>query len=142
MYLVDDILPKVDRMSMANSLEARVPYLDHKFVETVAQVPSSYRLKGLTTKYILKKAAEQLLPKEIVHRQKQGFSVPMKQWLRGDLETFMREVLDITRIRRQGYFDSDRVSEMMNAHVAGRANYQHQLWAIMVFQLWHQKYLE
>jgi asparagine synthase (glutamine-hydrolysing) len=142
MYLVDDILPKVDRMSMANSLEARVPYLDHKFVETVAQVPSSYRLKGLTTKYILKKAAEQLLPKEIVHRQKQGFSVPMKQWLRGDLETFMREILDITRIRRQGYFDSDRVSEMMNAHVAGRANYQHQLWAIMVFQLWHQKYLE
>lgn len=142
MYLPDDILVKVDRMSMANSLEARVPFLDHEFVETAAQVPSSCRLNGMTTKHVLKKAAERLLPDQIVHRQKQGFSVPLKQWLRDELETFMRDTLASNRLRRHGYFNPDRVTEMMDAHVAGRANYQHQLWAMMVFQLWHQRYLE
>jgi asparagine synthase (glutamine-hydrolysing) len=140
MYLPDDILVKVDRMSMANSLEARVPFLDHEFVEFSAAIPSDLKLHGLTTKYILKRAMSRLLPKEIIHRKKQGFSIPMKNWLRDELVDMMLELLSKERIEKKGYFNYEQVNKLIQQHIEGKRNNAHQLWALMTFELWHELY--
>jgi len=138
MYLPDDILVKVDRMSMANSLEARVPFLDHEFVEFSATIPSNLKLHGLTTKYILKKTMSRLLPKEIIHRKKQGFSIPMKNWLRDELMNMMLEVLSKELIEEKGYFNYEQVNKLIQQHIEGKRNNAHKLWALMTFGLWHE----
>jgi asparagine synthase (glutamine-hydrolysing) len=140
MYLPDDILVKVDRVSMANSLEARVPFLDHEFVEFLATIPFELKLRGLRSKYILKKALLRLLPKGIIHRKKQGFSIPMKNWLRDELRDMMLEVLSRERINEKGYFNYEQVNKLIAQHLEGKRNNTHKLWALMTFELWHEIY--
>jgi len=141
-YLVDDIMVKVDRMSMAVSLEAREPLLDHKLVEFAFRLPGDLKLRGGQTKWILKKTMERTLPAENVWRSKEGFSIPIKHWLKTDLRDLMQDVLAEDRLRREGLFDPAPVQAMIKAHLAGRENYSHQLWALMVFQIWKSTYLD
>ena len=140
-FLVDDILVKVDRMSMAHSLEARTPFLDHRVVEFAASLPKEMRMRGSTQKYLLKKAVESRLPEGITTRSKEGFSIPMKNWLRDELRPMMEEVLSPQRIREEGLFDSARIESLKSQHVSGSANNAHQLWPLMMFQIWRDKYL-
>jgi len=141
-YLVDDILVKVDRMSMAASLETRVPFLDHRFVEFAANIPSKFKLKGRQTKYILREAVSKILPREILSRGKEGFSIPIKNWLKGDLKPMMMEVLSPDKIKREGYFDAEYVDKLKNEHLKGMENHSHRLWALIVFEMWQDKYLK
>lgn len=141
-YLCDDILVKVDRMSMANSLEARVPFLDHKFVEFVATIPSGMKLNGFESKYILKKSMSRILPKETLYRNKQGFSIPIKNWLKDELKPLMEEVLSSKRIKKEGFFNPDYVDRLKVEHLNGIENHSHRLWALMVFEIWQDVYLK
>lgn len=140
-YLVDDILVKVDRMSMANSLEARVPFLDHRLVEFTATIPSRFKLRGMKTKAILKKAMKNILPPEILNRGKEGFSIPIKNWLKDELRPLMMEVLDPQKIKREGFFSPAYVQQLMEEHLSGAENHSHRLWAMMVFGIWQDIYL-
>jgi asparagine synthase (glutamine-hydrolysing) len=140
-YLVDDLLVKVDRMSMAVSLEARVPFLDHEVVEFAARIPAALKLRGFTRKHILRKAVGHLLPPAILTRGKEGFSIPMKNWLRGELKPMMLDLLSADRLRRQGWFQGAYVEHLISDHLQGRANHSHRLWPLMVFQLWCDRYL-
>jgi asparagine synthase (glutamine-hydrolysing) len=140
-YLCDDIMVKVDRMSMATSLEARAPFLDYRVVEYAATIPSSLKIRGTKTKYILKKAMANLLPPEIVNRGKEGFSIPIKNWLRQELRSMMLEILSPSRIRRDGFFNADYVQKLVNEHLQGVENHSHRLWALMVFGIWRDQYL-
>ncbi|MGB7295794.1 MAG: asparagine synthase (glutamine-hydrolyzing) [Candidatus Aminicenantales bacterium] len=140
-YLADDIMVKVDRMSMATSLEAREPLLDHKLVEFVFGLEGRLKLHGLTTKWIFKKTMERLLPSENIHRPKEGFSIPIKHWLRQELRELMLDHLSERRIREAGFFNPEAVQKMISAHLAGRKNFSHQLWALLVFDIWRKSYL-
>ncbi len=139
-YLVDDILVKVDRMSMAASLEARVPYLDHRVVEFAFSLPPHLKMKNFDTKRLLKKTFWNYLPPEVQHRDKQGFSIPIKNWIRGELRSMMLDLLDKSRIEKQGFFNSDYVSKLVDEHLRGVENHSHKLWALMVFEQWYELY--
>lgn len=141
-YLVDDIMVKVDRMSMATSLEAREPFLDHKLIEFAFRLPGKLKLHGLTTKWIFKKTVERLLPKENIYRRKEGFSIPIKHWLRVELRDLMENYLSEKRIAEGGLFQYAPIREMMDGHIRGRENYSHQLWALMIFEIWRETYLK
>ncbi|MFO7867230.1 MAG: asparagine synthase (glutamine-hydrolyzing) [Candidatus Aminicenantes bacterium] len=141
-YLIDDILVKVDRMSMAASLETRVPLLDHKVVEFMFRLPGRYKLKGLTTKWFLKKTMERLLPRENIYRKKEGFSIPIKHWLREELKELMLERLDSARIKQDGYFRTGEVERLIRSHLDGSRNNSHQIWALLVFSIWKDHYLD
>jgi asparagine synthase (glutamine-hydrolysing) len=140
-YLVDDILVKVDRMSMATSLETRVPLLDHKVIEFVFSLPGRLKIKGLTTKWLFKKTMERLLPRENIYRKKEGFSIPMKHWLKSELKELMCDTLNEERIREDGFFNWTQIQTMISAHLQGKENFSHQLWALMVFAIWKDHYL-
>ena len=140
-YLVDDILVKVDRMSMATSLETRVPFLDHRFVEFTATIPSRLKLQGKSTKYLLKKAMQGILPPEILNRGKEGFSIPIKNWLKTDLKSLMLEVLEPQKIKREGFFNANYVEQLKKEHLSGKKNHSHRLWSMMVFGIWQDLYL-
>jgi len=140
-YLADDILVKVDRMSMAASLETRVPLLDHKIVEFVSNLPGELKVKGLTTKWIFKKTMERLLPPETIYRRKEGFSIPIKHWLRKELKELMFDFLNESRIKREGLFNFVPIEKMMEQHLKGKENFSHQLWALLVFEIWNSHYL-
>lgn len=140
-YLVDDILVKVDRMSMATSLEARVPFLDYRFVELAASIPSNMKLRHHQTKYILKKAMDDILPHDILYRGKQGFSIPIKNWLRQDLKPMMTDVLATEKISREGFFDPSYVEQLKTEHLKGIKNHSHRLWALMMFGMWFDLYM-
>jgi asparagine synthase (glutamine-hydrolysing) len=140
-YLADDIMVKVDRMSMATSLEAREPLLDHKLIEFVFGLEGRLKLHGLTTKWIFKKTMERLLPAENIYRPKEGFSIPVKHWLRKELRELMLDHLSERRIREAGFFNPEPVQKMIAAHLDGRKNFSHQLWALLVFEIWKESYL-
>jgi asparagine synthase (glutamine-hydrolysing) len=140
-YLADDILVKVDRMSMANSLEARTPYLDYRVVEFAAGLPSRLKLKGLQTKYLLKQCMAAKVPREILSRPKEGFSIPMKNWLKQELQPLMQDVLSPDRIKRQGFFNVSYVEKLKSEHLAGNVNHGHQLWSLMLFEIWRDNYM-
>jgi asparagine synthase (glutamine-hydrolysing) len=139
-YLVDDILVKVDRMSMAASLETRVPLLDHKIVEFVCSLPGGLKLKGLTTKWIFKKTMERLLPRQNIYRSKEGFSIPIKHWLRFELKDMMFDFLNAKKIKEGGLFQYPHIKKMIDSHLKERNNYSHQLWALLVFEIWKDNY--
>ena len=141
-YLTDDILVKVDRMSMAPSLETRVPFLDHKVMEFAAAIPTSLKLKGFTTKHILKKAVSDLLPPKILTRGKEGFSIPIKNWLMNELRPLLLDTLSERRIKERGYFQPQHVQQLVKEHLDGKENHSHRLWALMVFEIWHQMYID
>jgi len=140
-YLVDDILVKVDRMSMATSLEARVPFLDYRFVELAATIPGDLKLRKNQTKYILKKAMEDILPYDILYRGKQGFSIPIKNWLRQDLKPMMTDILAKDKIIREGFFNPSYVEQLKTEHLKGTKNHSHRLWALMMFGMWFDLYM-
>jgi len=140
-YLADDILVKLDRMSMATSLETRVPLLDHKIIEFIFGLPGELKLKGITTKWLFKKTMERLLPHKNIYRKKEGFSIPIKHWLKDELKNLMLDYLNETKIRREGYFNFDTIKKMIDLHLRGRENFSHQLWALLVFEIWKENYL-
>ncbi len=140
-YLVDDILAKVDRMSMAASIEARVPLLDHRIVEFALSLPPQFKLGGGRTKLILRRAMRSRLPENVLNRPKQGFSIPLKHWLRSSLRPLMSDLLSADCVRRRGYFVPETVTQWISDHLQGRANHSHRLWALMVFELWHRQML-
>jgi asparagine synthase (glutamine-hydrolysing) len=135
-YLVDDLLVKTDRASMAHSLEARVPYLDEIVAGFALSLPTNLKVRGLQKKRILRRAAAPLLPRSLLYRRKRGFSIPAAAWLRGELEPFAREVLAPEQIRRQGYFRPETVTRLLDDHVAGREDLSRQLWGLLSFTLW------
>ncbi len=139
-YLVDDILVKVDRMSMLVSLEARTPFLDYRLVEFCAALPPALRLAGKQSKYILKQAMRGILPEMILHRGKEGFSIPIKQWMKKELRPLMEEYLGERRLRSSGEFQPAYVQKLMHEHLAGRENHSHRLWALMMYQMWRERY--
>jgi asparagine synthase (glutamine-hydrolysing) len=141
-YLVDDLLVKTDRASMAHSLEARVPYLDTVVTNLALALPTRHKVRGLSKKVLLRKAAAPLLPREIVHGKKRGFSIPAAAWLRGDLEPFARDTLSRETLQRQGYFQPEVVERMLDDHVSGREDRSRQLWGLLAFTLWHQRHVE
>jgi asparagine synthase (glutamine-hydrolysing) len=134
-YLADDILAKVDRASMAVSLEVRVPFLDHQVVEMAMGIPAQMKLRGGTTKWILRNTFARELPRVVQRRGKEGFSIPMKQWLAGDLEPLMRDLLSRERVEARGLFQVAEVERLMAEHVAGRQNHAHRLWCLMALEL-------
>ncbi len=142
-YLVSDILTKVDRMSMATSLEVRVPMLDHKFVEWVTALPVEWKLRGGTRKHILKKLAERLgIPAPLMHRRKQGFSLPLVEWMRNDVKDQFLGVLLEPRTLQRGYFKPKSVRSLVDEHLRGRRDRSGLLWRILVLELWHRNFME
>jgi asparagine synthase (glutamine-hydrolysing) len=140
-FLVDDMLVKTDRASMANSLEARVPFLDPVVSELALALPSRLKVRPFATKRLIRSAVARLLPKEVIEGKKQGFSIPVARWLRGELQPVAREVLSPERVRAQGFFKPETVTRMIDGHASGRADFSRQLWALLVFSLWYDEYV-
>jgi len=141
-YLCDNCLVKVDRMSMAVSLEARVPLLDKELVELAFNVPARLKAKGGRTKILLKQLAARRVPRECVYRPKEGFSIPIKQWLATDFRPLMEELLNGAKIEGEGVFKRATVERLKREHLSGAANHSHVLWSLMVFQAWRTRWLE
>ena len=140
-YLPLDILTKVDRMTMAHSIEARPPLLDHRVVEFAATIPARFRLRDGTTKYLFKQALRGLLPDDIIDRPKQGFAVPLADWFRGDLAAFARDLLLTDTCRQRGIFNPRYVERLLALHDGGR-NLDLQLWTMLSFELWCRRFLD
>jgi asparagine synthase (glutamine-hydrolysing) len=142
-YLTSDILTKVDRMSMATSLEVRVPILDHIFVEWVTSLPAHWKLRGDTQKYIFKKLAERLgVPREVLYRRKQGFSMPLVHWMRSGLRHELVRLLLEPRTLQRGYFNPSAIKELVNDHLRGRRDNSGEIWLLLIFELWYRNFLE
>jgi asparagine synthase (glutamine-hydrolysing) len=141
LYLADDILVKVDRMSMATSLETRAPFLDRDVMELAFSMPGHFKIRDGERKWILKRAMSGILPETILNRKKEGFSIPMKNWLRRELEPLMRSLLAPERVASRGLFNPAEVSRLVDNHVAGRENYAHTLFPLMVFERWCDAHL-
>jgi asparagine synthase (glutamine-hydrolysing) len=141
-YMVADILAKVDRMSMLNSLEVRVPILDHEFVEWVTGLPPEWKLRGKQQKYILRKLAERLgVPREVLYRQKQGFSLPLVHWMRNELKDMLMILLEPRTLDR-GYFQAAGVRKLMDDHLLRNKTMTGRIWRLLMFELWHRNFLE
>ena len=141
-YLPADILTKVDRMSMAASLEARAPLLDHKLIEFAARVPAELKLKGLETKYIFKKALEGVVPNEILYREKQGFGVPINEWINSELRERTRETLLEKRTLERGFFRAKYIEMLLEEHAKNRRDHSHALWILLMLELWHRRFVD
>ena len=142
LYLAEDILTKVDRASMAVSLEVRAPFLDPRVAEFAASLPSNYKLRRMKTKYILKKAVRDLLPGFVTRRGKKGFGVPVAEWLKFNLRPLARDLLSPERVRRAGVFNADYVARLQDEHERGVANHRKLLWTLLMFELWHESFVE
>jgi len=140
-YLHDDILVKVDRMSMANSLEVRSPLLDHKLWHFLARIPSNLKIRGRERKYILKKTLEPILPRQILYRKKRGFVIPLKEWFRGSLREFSRELLLDSGNQNSGFFEPRYLGKIWEDHQSGKRNYATHLWTVLMFELWYQRFM-
>jgi asparagine synthase (glutamine-hydrolysing) len=141
LYLAGQTLVKMDRGTMAYGVETRAPFLDPDLVALACAMPSSLKLRGWTTKYALKRALAGRLPPGILGRRKQGFGVPLAQWLRGPLRGDLEETLGAARLRRVGLLDPDRVGRLVAEHVAGQRDHRRVLWSLLVFELWREAYL-
>ncbi|MDD5433084.1 MAG: asparagine synthase (glutamine-hydrolyzing) [Candidatus Pacebacteria bacterium] len=141
-YLPDDILAKVDRATMAVSLEAREPLIDHKIAEFIARVPIDLKYKNGQSKYILRKILYRYVPKELVERPKQGFAIPMDKWLKNDLKYLLEKYLSEERLREQGIFDEMYIKESLSKYLSGKSDSAYKFWFLLVFQMWYEKYFE
>jgi asparagine synthase (glutamine-hydrolysing) len=139
-YMAEDILTKVDRASMAVSLEVRAPFLDPRIAEFAASLPLEYKLRRRSGKYILKKAIEPFLPREILQRPKKGFGIPIAKWLKGRLNPLMHDLLNTKRLKEQGLFEADFVQKLIREHETNVASHHKQLWTLLVFQLWLENF--
>ncbi len=142
LYLAEDILTKVDRASMSVSLEVRAPFLDPRVAEFAASLPANYKLRGRKTKYILKRAVEDYLPPFVTRRRKKGFGVPVAEWLKGKLRPLARDLLSPDRVRRAGVFNPKYVTKLQDEHERGVANHRKLLWTLLMFELWHESFIE
>jgi asparagine synthase (glutamine-hydrolysing) len=141
-YMVGDILTKVDRMSMLNSLEVRVPILDHEFIEWVTGLPPDWKLRGSKQKYILRKLAERVgVPREVLYREKRGFSLPLVHWMRNELKDMLMILLEPRTLDR-GYFVADGVRRLMDDHLLRGRTMTGRIWRLLMFELWHRNFLE
>jgi len=142
MYIPDDLLLLSDSMSMAASLEVRVPFLDHEIVEFFWNIPSNLKIKGLNKKYLLKKAAEKLIPKEVIYRPKKGFSVPLTVWFRNELRSFVEEHLYKDSISAIGIFNYEYIRKILDEHYRGYANHDEKIFTLLVFVIWYKNNIE
>jgi len=140
LYLQDDLLPKVDRMSMATSLEVRVPFLDHRMVELATSIKNNKKLKGLSTKHILKKALQDYIPPDLMKRPKIGFDIPLGPWLKNELKDYMLSLLERGKLKNSGIFNIPEVERIISEHLQGRHNHRQLLWPLIIFQHWFDKY--
>jgi len=141
-YLPNDLLVKVDIASMANSLEARSPFLDHKLIEFAASLPDSLKLQGRETKSLLKKVAARLVPRDVVYRRKMGFGVPVGAWMRGEMKPFLKETLLSGAARKRGIMRPEGVERYINEHAEGRYDHAFQLWTLLMLELWFQRFFD
>jgi asparagine synthase (glutamine-hydrolysing) len=141
-YLPNDLLVKVDIATMAVSLEARSPFLDHHVIEFAASLPEKFKLRGLTTKYLLKKVLRKLLPSENLDRRKMGFGVPIGHWFRGKMQPFLREVVLSEKALNRGLFKPEIVRQLVAQHTEGKRDYSHQLWTLLMLELWFQRFID
>jgi asparagine synthase (glutamine-hydrolysing) len=141
-YLPEDLLVKMDIATMANSLEARVPFLDHKFMELVAGIPSQLKLKGSMSKFILKEAFVDLLPQVILKRKKMGFGVPISRWFRNELKDYVYEILLDPRTLNRGYFKREGIERLLNDHIALRYDHSAKIWALLVLEMWFRIFVD
>jgi asparagine synthase (glutamine-hydrolysing) len=141
LYLPGDLLTLTDRISMAHGLEVRVPFLDHELLEFAARIPPHFKLRGMDKKHVLKRAVADLLPEGFLERRKMGFSAPLGVWFRQELRPFVEDVLSEPALRRARVFRPEAVRRILDDHYARRANYDNQIWALMMFTSWHEAYL-
>ncbi|HZR41868.1 MAG TPA: asparagine synthase (glutamine-hydrolyzing) [Ktedonobacteraceae bacterium] len=142
-YLIDDIMVKVDKASMFNSLETRAPLLDQHLAEYAASLPSSLRMQNGTLKYLLKRVAADLLPAEILARKKQGFAIPMKHWFRGELTGYAHNMLESSRAKERGIFNPQFISNLLKAHESTKlVNHSSAIWSLLCLELWFQVYMD
>jgi len=141
-YLPDDLLVKVDIASMANSLEARSPFLDHKLIEFAASLPENLKIKHLQPKYLLKKVAARLVPKDVIYRKKMGFGVPIGSWFRGEMKDFVHSVLLSDKAMNRGITDPAVVRRWIEHHETAAADYTHHIWALLMLELWFQRFID
>lgn len=140
-YLSDGVLVKVDRASMQCALEVRAPFLGKELVEFLSTIPYEYKLHGFKTKYILKELMKDKLPRNIVYRKKKGFGLPVSEWLKKDMKPLVLEKLAASRLEKQGIFNPSYVQRIVDEHISGATNHHKKIWAMLVFQLWHDKWL-
>lgn len=140
-YLPDDLLVKVDIATMSHGLEARSPLLDHRLMEFVAALPVSFKLRGATKKYILKKVAKQFIPWENIYRPKKGFGVPIGEWFRGELKDILLDNVLDTHFLKIGYFNKKALQGIVTQHMSHKENHSFQLWTLLMFSLWHRKFI-
>jgi len=141
-YLPEDLLVKMDIATMANSLEARVPFLDHKFMEFVASIPSQLKLKGSKTKFILKTAFKDFLPEAIFKRRKMGFGVPVSRWFRNELKDYVLEILLDSRTLNRGYFKREGIERLLNDHIELRYDHSARIWALLFLEIWFRVFID
>ncbi|HVF48715.1 MAG TPA: asparagine synthase (glutamine-hydrolyzing) [Pyrinomonadaceae bacterium] len=141
-YLPNDLLVKVDIASMAVSLEARSPFLDHHVIEFAASLPERLKLRGRTTKYLLKQVLKKLLPAENLNRSKMGFGVPIGHWFRGEMKEFLRDTLLTEKSLARGLFKPEAVRRLVEQHIAGERDHAHQLWTLLMLELWFCKFID
>jgi len=140
-YLPDAMLTKVDRASMAASLEVRVPLLDHRVVEFTAALPESLKYRNGTGKYLLKKLLANYVPTRLFERPKMGFGVPIDRWLRFELKDLLLDYLSPERVKKQGLFNADFVEKKISEHLSGRFNHQYRLWSLLMWQMWRERWI-
>ena len=138
-YLPDDILVKVDRASMAVSLESRIPFLDHRVVNFAWRIPQSMKIKKGINKWILREILYKYVPKNLIEQPKMGFAIPIDSWLRGPLRDWAENLLDENRLKQDGFFHSKPIRNKWQEHLTGKKNWQHFLWNILMFQSWLEK---
>jgi asparagine synthase (glutamine-hydrolysing) len=141
-YLPNDLLVKMDIASMAVSLEARSPFLDHHLVEFAASLPENLKLRGLKTKYLLKRVLKRLVPHENLTRRKMGFGVPIGSWFRGSLQPLLRETVLSDRALKRRLFKPEAVRALVEQHVTQRVDHSHRLWSLLMLELWFQRFID
>jgi asparagine synthase (glutamine-hydrolysing) len=141
-WLPDDLLVKADKMTMANSVELRVPLLDHEILEFAAGLPASFKLHGVTTKYILKTAFRKFVPNEILDRKKTGFLVPYASWMRKELRPLVEDVLLSKRALDRGYFTRQGIEGLLAANLNGEGDYSKEIFSLLVLELWHREFID
>ncbi len=141
LFVPGNLLTLTDRISMAHSLEVRVPFLDHQLLEFAARIPPEFKLRGTEKKHILKRAVADLLPADFLRRRKMGFSAPLAVWFRGELRPFVEDTLSPQAIRAAGVFEPNTVRRLLDDHFERRANYDNQIWALMAFSIWYREYI-
>jgi asparagine synthase (glutamine-hydrolysing) len=142
MYLPNDLLVKVDIATMANSLEARSPLLDHKVIEFAASLPENIKLKGAENKSLLKKVGSRLVPREVLYRKKMGFGVPIGHWFRGEMKDYLRENLLSDKFARRGIVKAEIIKQLVDEHIEAKNDSASQLWTLLMLELWFQRFID